>query len=143
MSVLLISLPGTYPSFPAVGLEIIAAQLRKLGHRVKILNGHLHVLSHIRPELIRRLCLLNAWDAVYANLVYRGQKVGLSDSLIKARIMASDGDYPITSDELKRLRSGVVDFNCNIAAQLTHLKGIKVVGNQLARLTYHFIFKNI
>jgi hypothetical protein len=23
------------------------------------------------------------------------------------------------------------------------VKGIKVVGNQLARLTYHFIFKNI
>ncbi len=136
MKVLLISLPGIYPSFPAVGLELIAQGLREKGHVPTVINGHLEIVKFIDGRLLLSLCQQNVWDLLYAFLVYPNAKVGLRSKSVLNMLTSPSQSYQFAGDELVKIACAIAKFNLHlirrIAAHLPpSLIGFNVQNNQL------------
>jgi hypothetical protein len=140
-SVLLVSLPGIYPSFPAVGLEMVAQGLRGRGHTAAVINGHLDAIRFLDGDLLLRLCQQNIWDLLYASLVYHKARVGLASKAVLRMLTAQDESYGLSEDELLRATSAVLRFNRHLMGRLRSspppaLVGFNVQNNQLLVAKY-------
>ena len=136
MNVLLVSLPGIYPSFPAVGLEMVAQGLREKGYFPTIINGHLEIVEFLDGRLLLSVCRQNLWDLFYASLVYPGAKVGLRSRSVLRMLTAQSQGYQFTEDELVTIASGIAGFNRHLTRRIRafaapSLIGFNVQNNQL------------
>jgi hypothetical protein len=136
MKVLLVSLPGIYPSFPAVGLEMIAQGLREKGHSPAVINGHLEIIKFIDGRLLRSLCQQNIWDLLYSFLVYPDARVGLRSKSVLTMLTTPSQGYQLTEDELVRIASAIGRFNHHLIRRIAafpapFLIGFNVQNNQL------------
>lgn len=141
MSVLLVSLPGTYPSFPAVGLEIVAHGLRARGHAVRLVYGHLDIVAHVGGTLLRTLCRENVWDLLYAHWVYPEARVGLRSGRVVKMLTDPADDFRFSEHELAATARGLARFNRDMARKLAALPPPSLVGfgvqnNQLLAAAY-------
>ena len=118
MNVLLVSLPGIYPSFPAVGLEMVAQGLREKGYFPTIINGHLEIVEFLDGRLLLSVCRQNLWDLFYASLVYPGAKVGLQSRSVLRMLTAQSQGYQFTEDELVTIASGIAGFNRHLTRRI-------------------------
>ena len=136
MNVLLISLPGIYPSFPAVGLEMIAQGLRTEGHRPTVINGHMEIVEFIDGRLLRSLCQQNVWDLLYSFLVYPKANVGLRSKSVLTMLTSPSQSYQFKEDELVRVTSAIARFNQHLIRRIAafpapSLIGFNIQNNQL------------
>lgn len=141
MNLLLMSLPGIYPSFPAVGLEMTAHGLREMGHAPAVVNGHLEMARFMEPRLLRTLCLQNIWDLLYAFWVYPKAKVGLRNKSVLKMLTDPAQSYQFSEEDLIRVTSAVSRFNRQMMNRLARystplLIGFNVQNNQLLAAKY-------
>jgi radical SAM superfamily enzyme YgiQ (UPF0313 family) len=128
MSILLLSLPGTYPSFPAVGLEIVAQRLKEKNHAVTTIQGHLEIVEFLDETLLRMLCQQNMWDLLYAHLVYSNPDIGLRNRKVLSLLTDSSQSYRIAEDELIVIASAIARFNRYLLRRIAGIPRPSVVG---------------
>lgn len=128
MKVVLSSLPGIYPSFPAIGLEIVAHSLRKCGREVEVVNAHLDLCRYMDLRLLRKVCIADIWESFYGNLVYPGKNVGLSNEALVDLLCDPHGGYGFTKHEIDLVRKAISRFNVHIVETLSSLSLDGILG---------------